>query len=117
MAFIGSDPDTMHLDEAINQPDREEFIKSMNKELQDHIDRGHWKVIPSKSVPSGKMPIPMVWSMKRKRDPIGEIIKLKARLCAGGHKSLEFVDYWTTYSPVVSWNSVRLVVSMALINE
>jgi hypothetical protein len=49
----------------MNQPDREEFIKAMNKdELQDHIDRGHWKVVPSKSVPSGKMPIPMVWSMK-----------------------------------------------------
>jgi hypothetical protein len=117
MAFIGSDLDTMHLNEAMIQPDREEFIKAMNKELQDHIDRGHWKVVPSKSVPSGKMPIPMVWSMKRKRDPIGEIIKWKARLCAGGHKSLEFVDYWTTCFPVVSWNTVRLVVSMALINK
>jgi hypothetical protein len=55
--------------------------------------------------------------MKRKRNPIGIIIKWKARLCAGGHRSIEFVDYWTTYSPVVSWNTVRLIIVMALVNN
>ena len=64
-----------------------------------------------------KKTIPMVWSMKRKRNPLGEIIKWKARLCAGGHKSVEFIDYWATYSPVVTWNSVRLMLIMALIND
>lgn len=89
----------------------------MHKELRDHIDRKHWKIVPLKSVPKDKVPLPMVWSMKRKRDPLGFIIKYKARLCAGGHKSIEFVDYWTTYSPVVSWGTVRLVLILALINE
>ena len=59
----------------------------------------------------------MVWSMKRKRNPIGEIVKWKARLCAGGHKSIEFLDYWNTYSPVVSWNTVRLLIVIALLND
>jgi hypothetical protein len=54
--------------------------------------------------------------MKRKRNPIGEILKWKARLCAGGHKSLAFINYWSTYSPVVSWNTVRLMIIMALVN-
>ena len=112
-----SDPDTMYLDEALRQPDRHEFIKAMHKELNDHITRKHWKVVPLKSVPVHKKPIPMVWSMKRKRNPVGEIIKWKARLCAGGHKSVEFIDYWNTYSPVVSWNTVRLLIVMALLNE
>ena len=31
------DPDTMTLDEALQQPDREEFIKAMHKEINDHI--------------------------------------------------------------------------------
>ena len=31
--------------------------------------------------------------MKRKRDPISNMIKWKARLCAGGHRSVEF--FWT----------------------
>jgi hypothetical protein len=117
-SFIAqSDPDTMHLEEALRQPDREEFIKAMKKELNDHIDRKHWKVIPASAVPKHKVPIPMVWSMKRKRNPIREIIKWKARLCARGHRSLEYVDYWSTYSPVVSWNTVRLVIVMALLND
>jgi len=111
------DPDTMTLDEALRQPDREEFIKAMHKELSDHIGRKHWKVVPIRSIPHGRTPIPMVWSMKRKRNPIGEIIKWKARLCAGGHRQIFGIDYWSTYSPVVSWNTVRLMVIMAKLME
>jgi hypothetical protein len=117
-SFIAqSDPNTMHLEEALRQPDHEEFIKAMKKGLNDPIDRKHWKVIPASAVPKHKLPIPMVWSMKRKRKPIGEITKWKARLCAGGHRSLLHIDYWLTYSPVVSWNTVRLVIVTALLND
>ena len=59
----------------------------------------------------------MVWPMKRKRNPVGEIIKWKARLCAGGHRSVEFVDYWDTYSPVVSWQTIRLIFTLAIVNN
>ena len=59
----------------------------------------------------------MLWSMKRKRNPPGEITKYKARLCVGGHKSIENVEYWATYSPVVSWSTVRLFLLLALINN
>ena len=112
-----SDPDTMTLDEALRQPDREQFIAAMHKELEDHISRKHWKVVPAKTIPSHKRAIPMVWSMKRKRDPLGNIVKWKARLCAGGHRSIEMVDYWSTYSPVISWSTVRLIIVFALINN
>jgi hypothetical protein len=116
-SLASSDPDTMHLDDALRQPDRDKFIEAMSKELNDHISRKHWKIVPLRSVPKHKHVIPMVWSMKRKRDPAGEITKWKARLCAGGHRSKEFVDYWSTYSPVVSWNTVRLLVTFALLND
>jgi hypothetical protein len=89
----------------------------MRKELNDHIDRKHWKVVPGKSIPNHKRAIPMVWSMKRKRDPVGNITKWKARLCAGGHRSQEMIDYWSTYSPVVSWSTVRLMIVFALLNN
>ena len=55
--------------------------------------------------------------MKRKRNPIGDITKWKARLCAGGRWSIESVDYWSTYSPVVSWSTVRLIIVFATINN
>ena len=96
---------------------REQSLEAMRKELNDHITRGHWKVIPMKCVPKHKRPLPMVWSMKRKRNPVGEITKCKARLCAGGHRSMEFVDYWDTYSPVVSWQTIRLIFILAIVND
>ena len=55
ISFIAkSDPDTMYLEEALRQPDRDEFIKAMYKELNDHIGHKHWKVVPLKSVPQYK---------------------------------------------------------------
>ena len=77
-SFVATDPDTMTLREALAQPDRKQFLEAMKKELNDHISRGHWKVIPIKHVPSHKQCLPMVWAMKRKRNPIGEILKWKA---------------------------------------
>ena len=100
---MGTDPDMMTLREAIQQPDKCYFLKAMKRELSDHISRKHWKVVPAKSTPRHKYSIPMVWSIKRKRNIIGEITKWKARMCARGHQSKEFIDYWDIYSPVVYW--------------
>ena len=55
--------------------------------------------------------------MKIKRDPIGEINKWKDQLYAGGHNYIEYVYYWDTYSPIVSCNTVILILGMALINN
>jgi hypothetical protein len=111
------DPDTLTFDEAMRAPDRAFFITAMYKELGDHISRRHWKIVPRSSLPSHKRALPMVWAFKRKRNPLGEILKWKARLCAGGHRSIENVDYWSTYSPVVSWSTVRLMFIFALLNN
>ena len=89
----------------------------MQKELEDHVLRKHWKAIPLNFLPPNKRPLPMVWSMKRKHNRLGEINKWKARLCAGGHKSIENVNYWATYSPVVSRSAVRLILVLELINN
>ena len=96
-----SDPDTMTLEQALREPDADKFIEAMEKELEEHITRKHWEVIHVSELPRGHKPILMVWSMKRKRDPSGEIIKWKARLCAHGGMQTHGVNYWDTYSPVL----------------
>ena len=100
-AYITTDPDNMTLADALCQPDYDKFLVDMHKEFSDHTNYNHWKVIPTKNVSSHKKRLPMDWSMKTKRNYIGEIIKWKACLCAGGHRLIEFVDYWDTY-PLVS---------------
>ena len=110
-----NDPDTMTLERALSEPDAENFLKAMEEEIAAHMERKHWKIVPIKCVPRHNKPIPMVWSMKRKRDPVGDIIKWKARLCAGGHRQIHGVNYWETYSPVVSWSTVRMILILALV--
>lgn len=116
-AAVRADPDTLNYQDAMRAPDRAKFVEAMYKELNDHIQRSHWTIVPRSSIPKHKRALPMVWSYKRKRDPLGNIIKWKARLCAGGHRSMENIDYWDTYSPVVSWSTVRLMIVFALLHN
>ena len=53
--------------------------------------------------------------MKRKIRPDGSLVKHKARLCAGGHRQVFELNYWDTYSPVVQWATVRLLLIIASI--
>lgn len=113
-----SDPDTMYMHQALRQPDRAQFIKAMQKELADHVSRGHWKIIRQTQVPTGKSIIPAVWSMKRKRRvDSGEIYKWKARLNLHGGKQRHKIDYWETFSPVVQWFAIRFVLILSLLHK
>ena len=62
-----SDPDTLYLGQAMKAPDRDQFIKAMETEVNAHSRNEHWELIPKSSVPNNKQVIPAVWAMKRKR--------------------------------------------------
>ena len=109
--------DTMMMDKGLKQPDMEKILEAMKTELEAHTKRGHWKVIKKNSLPAGRKALPMVWSMKQKQNIIGEITKWKARLCAEGHRSIEGVEYWNTYSPVVSWSTVQLMLCIFIATD
>ena len=108
-------PDAMPLNVALQQPDRDKFIHAMARELEQHTELKHWKIIHKSQVPWNAKPIPMVWTLQCKRDPAGEIMKWKACLCAGGHRQVFGDTYWTTFSPVVSWTMVWCVFILALL--
>ena len=91
-------PDPMPLNVAMQQPDRDKFISAMARELGQHTELKHWNVIHKSQDPKNAKPIPMVWTLRRKRDPAGEILKWKARLCAGGHRQVFGDTYWTTFA-------------------
>ena len=59
----------------------------------------------------------MIWSFKRKRDPEGKVIKYKARLCCHGGQQQWGVNYWDTYAPVVSWSSIRILMTLAELHK
>ena len=113
-----SDPDTMYHHEAMRQPDKQKFKEDMDKERQDQCDNGNFEIIPMKDIPDEAIILPAVWQMRRKRDvKTGTIRKYKARLNIDGSRMKKGRDYDLTYAPVATWNAIRLVLTMVILNK
>ena len=108
-------PDAMPLEIALAQPDHDKFIGAMEKELKQHSKLKHWRIVHKSQVPRNAKPIPMVWTLCHKRDLTGEIVKWKARLCAGCHRQVYGDTYRSMFAPVVSWTTVRCIFVLALL--
>ena len=113
-----SDPDTLYYHQAIKEPDRELFEKGMEKEIHDQFENGNFTIIHRSEVPQGETVLPAVWQMKRKRDAkTGAIKKYKARLNIDGSRMRHGIHYDETYSPVASWNSVRMLLTLTAVHN
>ena len=108
--------DTYTFKEMMQQEDKGNFMEAMVKEVDDHVERRHWSMIPRSMMPAGMKTILAIWSVKRKRLPDGTITKWKARLCCHCGMQQWGVNYWETYAPVVCWASVRLILIITMIS-
>jgi Reverse transcriptase (RNA-dependent DNA polymerase) len=96
----------------------EEFIKANVDKVSTHQKNGHWKVIDKRDLPKNEPVLDAVWSMKRKRRLLtNEIYKWKARLNLHEGQQEYGVNYWKTYTPVVTWAAIRLVLVLVLKHE
>ena len=87
-----SQKDNHHLGKAMKADDREDFM-----------------IIPKSSLPTSAHIMRLLWSFKRKRNPSGELIKHKAHVFEHGR----MIDFHNTFSPVVTWSTVRFIIMMA----
>jgi hypothetical protein len=109
-----TDPDIMYFHEILNEPDKEEFLKAMQNEINGHNENQNWEVIPRSQVPAHCKILPSVWAMRRKRRlSDGKVYKWKARINVDGSKQTYGVDYWETYAPVATWATIRSVMMLA----
>jgi hypothetical protein len=75
-----ADPDTMYLHKALKEPDREEFIKAMEREIAQQVECGVYSIIKKSKVPQSATILPAVWALRCKQDiRTGAIKKYKAR--------------------------------------
>ena len=59
-----------------------------------------------------------IWSFRQKRDNIiGKVTKYKAIICAHGGMQEKGINYWETYAIVVQWTSVRMMLTLAAIEN
>ena len=90
---------------------------AMQREIYDHEKRKHWKLV-HRSETKGAKNIMAIWSFRRKRDNIiGKVTKYKARIYAHGGMQEKGLNYWETYAPVLQWMSVRIMLTLAAIEN
>ena len=121
MAFLAEiQGDTMYFHQAMAQEDSGDFVEPVVKKVNGHIDNAHWKLVPIEPVHEDTDILPSiflsVWSMQRKRILVtNEITKYKSLLNVHGGKQTFGENYFDTYSPVVTWFAIRLLIICAIV--
>jgi hypothetical protein len=103
--------DILYLQQVLRQPDAKEFMQAVIKEVNGHVDCKNRTLKKRRKVPEDIQIVPSVWSMQRKRDlKTNKIKSHKARLNLHGGKQIYGMNYFETYTPVVTWFAIRLMI-------
>ena len=88
--------------------------KAIEEELDAHQQNNTWTII---SRPNDCKPIDTKWVFKLQTNKDGHGKRFKARLCARGFKQVYGIDYKETFSPVVRYDSIRVLLALAASND
>ena len=105
--------DNPSYDEAMSGIYKHEYTEAAKIELhtlQNELDC--WELVPR--TPEMNV-LPSTWAFKCKRFPDGRVKKFKARFCARGDRQKEGIDFFETWSPVVQWTTVRIMLIFSCI--
>jgi hypothetical protein len=92
--------------QAMNGPYEEHYFKAAKVEIMTLEGKDLWIVVEC----TNKMNVlPSTWVFKLKRFPDGSAKKFKGCFCALGDKQIQGIDFFETYSPVVQWTTIRLM--------
>ena len=90
-AFVsGIDNESYMFHEMVRRPHKDDFVRVMMKEVENHTIRGYWKIMKQSEIGSAKT-IKEIWFFKRKRRPDGSLSRRKVHLCVYGRVQ-EFGD-------------------------
>lgn len=96
--------------EAVESKDAAKWREAIDSELESHEKNGTWYIV--KRDPKMK-PIDSKWVFKKLKNEKGEIRRFKARLCARGFMQEKNIDYTEMFSPVVRYDSLRVLLAIA----
>ena len=103
------DPSTFN--EAMQSKDKAKWKDAMNDEINSLKENKTWDLV---RLPAGKRVVKNKWVFKLKKGSDGKIVKYKARMVAKGFTQRYGIDYEETYSPVVRYTSVRVLMGIAV---
>ena len=110
MAVNDKEPDTYEA--ALASDDSLEWKKAMIDEMNSLSKNNTWKLV---SLPVNKNIIDNRWIFKYKYDERGNINRHRARLVMRGFSQKYGIDYNETFSPVVKFDSISMIIAMAAI--
>ena len=96
--------------EAIKSQQAGDWKAAAQIEYKSLMDQGTWELVP---LPPEKKLVGSQWVFKAKHDESGAVERYKARFVAQGFTQVFGEDCNQTFSPVVRWESVRTVISLA----
>ena len=97
--------------DALKSSESTHWIDAESEELKSHSENQTWELAP---LPPGKHTIASKWVYAYKYDQNGDVNRYKARLVAVGCSQKHGSDYTETFAPVVRWETIRLLFSIAL---
>ena len=113
-AATNTNPNILGHSAAMRAKDADEFLKSMKQEIDRLIEYDIFDVVDINTIPKHTKILRAIWSHRRKTTPSGEIYKYKSRICADGSQLEKGIDFDETFSPVVAWSTVRLLLILAI---
>ncbi len=100
----------------LKQPNAKECVQAVIKEVNGHVDFNNWMLQKQSKVPEDIQIVPSVWSLHCKYDLTTRKVKShKARLNLHIRKQFYGMNYFETYTPVVTWFAIRLMIIFGII--
>ena len=103
-----------NIEEALTSDLAEEWKRAADVEYQSLVDNETWELV---ELPCNQKTIGCKWVFKAKRGGEEKVERFKARLVAKGYAQKYGVDYDETFSPVVRFSSIRLLLAFAIQND
>lgn len=102
--------------DAMKSKEAPQWRQATIEEFQSLLRNGTWVLVIK---PKGKKinVVKSKWVFKTKRDQHGNIIKYKARLVAKGFMQIQGIDYFQTYSGVVRFLSIRVILVIVVYED